>query len=162
MTDKQIFENEIKCITRRNECVCNGGTDCVKCDLLMGSEEILKCYNRALKNIDLIEYYKSEIERLEDKLEEKSTEIKTLIPTIDRLMKINKAEVIEHLKKIDFNAFPKEVLSAIKTEAYKEIAEELKEIVNLDLCEAIDCSDYLYDLPKLIDNLVQKKIDNRD
>lgn len=74
MTDKQIFENEIKCITRRNECICNGGTDCVKCDLLMDSEEILKCYNRALKNIDLLDYYKSEIERLEDKLEEKSTD----------------------------------------------------------------------------------------
>lgn len=64
MTDKQIFENEIKCITRRNECVCNGGSDCVKCDLLMDSEEIVKCYNRAIKNIDLINHQKAEIERL--------------------------------------------------------------------------------------------------
>lgn len=54
MTDEQVFENEIKCIIRRNECVCNGGSDCIKCDLLMDSEEIVKCYNRAIKNINLI------------------------------------------------------------------------------------------------------------
>ena len=65
MTDNEIFENEIKCITRRNECVCNGGLDCVKCDLLMDSEEIVKCYNRAIKNLDLINRQKAEIKELE-------------------------------------------------------------------------------------------------
>ena len=69
LTDEQIFENEIKCITRRNECLCNGGTDCIKCDLLMDSEEILKCYNRALKNLDLINRQKAEIERLEKEVD---------------------------------------------------------------------------------------------
>lgn len=68
MTDEQIFENEIKCITRRNECVCNGGSDCVKCDLLMDSEKIVKCYNRAIKNIDLINRQKVEIENLKVEL----------------------------------------------------------------------------------------------
>ena len=43
-----------------------------------------------------------------------------------------------------------------ESEAVKEFAERLKEKVNLDLCEAINCSDYLYDLPKLIDNLVKE------
>lgn len=70
MTDKQIFENEIKCITRRNEGVCNGGSDCGKCDLLMDSEEIVKCYNRAINNIDLTNRQKTEIEKL--KAENKS------------------------------------------------------------------------------------------
>lgn len=70
MTDEQIFENEIKCIIRRNECVCNGGSDCIKCDLLMDSEEIVKCYNRAIKNIDLTNYQKKEIERLKKNIDE--------------------------------------------------------------------------------------------
>lgn len=77
MTDVEIFENEIKCITRRNECICNGGTDCVKCDLLMDSEEILKCYNRAIKNTALVSHQKAEIERYlhSIKLLEKDVEV---------------------------------------------------------------------------------------
>ncbi len=69
MKDEQIFENEIKCIIRRNEGVCNGGSDCIKCDLLMDSEEIVKCYNRAIKNIELINRQKAEIKRLGTELD---------------------------------------------------------------------------------------------
>lgn len=48
------------------------------------------------------------------------------------------------------------LIQKAKAEAVTEFAERLKMKVTLDLCEAIDCSDYLYDLPKLIDNLVKE------
>lgn len=91
-----------------------------KDEIMATQADVIKTLERALQDKT------AEIERLEDKLEEKSAEIKTLIPTIDRLMKVNKAEVIEHLKKINFNAFPKEILNAIKSEARREFAERLK------------------------------------
>lgn len=103
MTDEQIFENEIKCIIRRNECVCNGGSDCIKCDLLMDSEEIVKCYNRAIKNIELINRQKAEIERLENK---------------NTLLLKKKCKDINTARKI------------IKSEAIKDFAKRLKSKVN--------------------------------
>lgn len=106
MTDKQIFENEIKCITRRNECVCNGGSDCVKCDLLMDSEEIVKCYNRAIKNIDLINCQKAEIERLKKR---------------NTLLLKKKCKDINTARKI------------IKSEAIKEFVKRLKEKLQWDV-----------------------------
>ena len=57
---------------------------------------------------------------------------------------------------IKANEMRRLTVEEIKTEAIKEFAERLKVKVNLDLCEAINCSDYLYDLPKLIDNLVKE------
>lgn len=106
MTDKQIFENEIKCIIRRNEGVCNGGSDCIKCDLLMDSEEIVKCYNRAIKNIELINRQAAEIEELK-------TEIERLENQNTLLLK-KKCKDINTARKI------------IKSEAIKEFAERLK------------------------------------
>ena len=104
MTDKQIFENEIKCITRWNECVCNGGSDCVKCDLLMDSEEIVKCYNRAIKNIDLINRQKAEIERLKMVIE----------------------QIEDDLQPLPFETNFEKAAKRIKSEAIKEFAERLK------------------------------------
>ena len=49
-------------------------------------------------------------------------------------------------------------IKGAKNEAIKEFAERLKLKINLDMCEAIDCSDYLYDLPKSIDNLVKEMV----
>lgn len=48
MTDAEIFENELKCIQRRNAGECNGGTDCAKCDLVMDCNELKSCYHRTL------------------------------------------------------------------------------------------------------------------
>lgn len=64
MTDKEIFETEIKCINRRANGKCNGGTDCCKCDLLMDEKDIISAYERAIANSDLINRQHAEIERL--------------------------------------------------------------------------------------------------
>ena len=66
MTDNEIFETEIKCINRRANGKCNGGTDCCKCDLLMDENDIISAYERAIANSDLINRQKTEIERLKE------------------------------------------------------------------------------------------------
>ncbi len=106
MTDEQIFENEIKCIIRRNEGICNGGSDCIKCDLLMDSEEIVKCYNRAIKNIDRINRKNAENERLKAKILVK-----------DNINDYNTAQL----------RIAREELRTAKSNAIKEFAERLKE-----------------------------------
>ena len=105
MTDEQIFENEIKCIIRRNEGVCNGGSDCIKCDLLMDSEEIIKCYNRAIKNIKLNNRQKAENERLTAKILVK-----------DNINDYNTAQL----------RIAREELRTAKSNAIKEFAERVK------------------------------------
>lgn len=133
MTDEQIFENEIKCITRRNKCVCNGGSDCVKCDLLMDSEEIVKCYNRAIKNIDLINRQKAEIEELKER-------ISYLEESIDCSRK-------------EYNRLLQKMQQA-KSEAIKEFAERSKETAYSysDIC---GYSQTVVDVSS-IDNLVKE------
>ena len=140
MTDEQIFENEIKCIIRRNECVCNGGSDCTKCDLLMDSEEFVKCYNRAIKNIDLTNRQKAKIEELRsDKIiaERHEKDTRDLYVDCARQLEEAKAE-IESLKRgvtftftiEDFESIKETVISSldnkIKSEAIKDFAERLK------------------------------------
>ena len=82
---------------------------------------------------------------------------------IERLYEENnllKAE-IERLKKKD-NEWALSYVNSVargirkREEAIKEFAERLKDKVVIDLCEAIVCSDYLYNLPKLIDNLLKE------
>lgn len=87
---------------------------------------------------EIINRQQAEIERLTALCTEQNEEL-------DRLQKV-RANILKVMK---------ENISQTKSEAIKEFAERLKEKVNLDLCEAINCSDYLYDLPKLIDNLVK-------
>lgn len=70
MTDNEIFETEIKCINRRANGKCNGGTDCCKCDLLMNEKDIISAYERAIANSNLINRLQAEIEKL--KIENKS------------------------------------------------------------------------------------------
>ena len=70
MTDNEIFETEIKCINRRANGKCNGGTDCCKCDLLMNEKDIISAYERAIANSSLINRQQTEIEEL--KIENKS------------------------------------------------------------------------------------------
>ena len=139
MTDKQIFENEIKCITRRNECVCNGGSDCVKCDLLMDSEEIMKCYNRAIKNINLINRQKAEIESLKQIIDEEDNEI------------------LELQKRIifwreDLNYQPEKIKSA----AIKEFAERLKN--NTFLAKeknSVEHTIWIYEIDKIVEEMME-------
>lgn len=111
MTDEQIFENEIKCIIRRNEGVCNGGSDCIKCDLLMDSEEIIKCYNRAIKNIKLHNRQKAENERLTAKILVK-----------DNINDYNTAQL----------RIAREELRTAKSNAIKEFAERVKKYSFVD------------------------------
>ena len=78
MTDNEIFETEIKCINRRANGKCNGGTDCCKCDLLMNEKDIISAYERAIANNDLINRQQAEIEKLE--AEEEKYPFKCVMP----------------------------------------------------------------------------------
>lgn len=66
MSDVEIFQNEIKCIKRRSEGKCDGGSDCAICDLLMDESEIISAYGRAIENANLIYEQQAEIERLKE------------------------------------------------------------------------------------------------
>lgn len=67
MTDNEIFETEIKCINRRANGQCNGGTDCCNCDLLMNEEDIISAYERAMSNFALINRLKAELDESREK-----------------------------------------------------------------------------------------------
>lgn len=76
--------------------VCNGGSDCIKCDLLMDSEEIIKCYNRAIKNIKLNNRQKAENESLQKNIDGLNIFTKNHIKVI-RLQAIKEfAERLKH------------------------------------------------------------------
>jgi hypothetical protein len=64
LTDKEIFEVEIKCVKRRSSGQCNGGADCGNCDLLMRDIDIISAYKRAIDNIDLINRQEEENKNL--------------------------------------------------------------------------------------------------
>lgn len=143
MTDKQIFENEIKCIIRRNKCVCNGGSDCIKCDLLMDSEEIVKCYNRAIKNSDLINRQKAEIEILKKQLDvakmfyKEEAKKRDLYSHMVSNLKKENAKQKAMLEAIDNEMFPlpfetdfDKAIKTVKSEALIDFAERLKSKVN--------------------------------
>lgn len=69
---------------------------------------------------------------------------------------------IEELKKVVIDDYASEYDSKIRAEAIKEFAERLKLKIDIDLCEAIECSDYLYNLPKLIDNLIKEMVGEQE
>lgn len=62
MTDIEVFKNEIECVRRRATNLCNGGSDCSRCDLLMCDEDIISAYKRAIEHIEVINRQKEEIE----------------------------------------------------------------------------------------------------
>lgn len=172
MTDKQIFENEIKCIIRRNDGVCNGGSDCIKCDLLMDSEEILKCYNRAIQNIDLIDRQKEEFEILNIENETMTTQLRNAYEQIhkgkaevERLTETLDGETTENMRhkheierlknenerlKMDLakcsirldNLY--ETADEIKSEAYKECLARVRNYIKTH-CNAYGKPDFDYD-----------------
>lgn len=112
MTDNEIIANEILCIRRRASGKCNGGTDCNTCDLLMNETEIINAYQRAMKQNDLINRQKEEIEELE----ETRYELACIIDEL--LMCIAEGKETKSAKPIDINE--------IKSEAIKEFAEKFE------------------------------------
>ena len=87
-----------------------------------------------------------------DSLEKETEENRRLQAEIERL-NLDKCRILHECSN--------RIIDAV-SEAIKEFAERVKTKVNLDLCEAIDCSDYLYDLPKLIDNLVKEMVGDEE
>lgn len=134
MTDKEIFETEIKCINRRANGKCNGGTDCCKCDLLMDEKDIISAYERAIANSDLINRQHAEIDRLERKNEILSINADTAFQD-----GLNEAQ----------DLYAEQVKDEIKSEAIKEFAVRLKCGVQQET-GVIRCSD--------IDNLVKEMV----
>ena len=112
MTDNEIIANEILCIRRRASGRCNGGTDCNTCDLLMNETEIINAYQRAMKQNDLINRQKAEIERLQKEIEVKDN----IYQRNTGLRKKRIFDLIDELKKA-------------KSEAIKEFAEEIEYFV---------------------------------
>lgn len=101
----------------------------------MTDNEIIREFEEALrKSYNTIAKQKEEIERLK-------AEYNDLV-----------------LSELKLNKTFMDFVNKEKSEAIKEFAERLKTKVNIDLCEAINCSDYLYDFPKLVDNLVKEMV----
>ena len=77
-------------------------------------------------------------------------------------------QIYEAVQRVDVNVNKEELIKALNydrqqyekgyADGIKEFAERLKLKVDIDLCEAIECSDYLYNLPKLIDELVKEMV----
>ena len=107
---------------------------------------------------DLIKQKDAEIDILIRKNETLKDEVAELRAEVERLKRHNKeygfcnllGNVLVYSKNLkDYNDMRK----GLKSEARKEFAERLKLIIVIDLCEALDCSEYL-------DNILPKKIDN--
>lgn len=124
--------------------LCGCTPDCSWCPYYdPNKEHSRKCYDRKNNDFDdLINRQKAEIKKLQTYITNHPYRI--VIGTADIY-----TENHEEYEKL---------LAKISTEAIKEFAERLKLKVDIDLCEAIECSDYLYDLPKLIDNLVKEMV----
>lgn len=153
MIDNEIFETEIKCINRRANGKCNGGTDCCKCDLLMNEKDIISAYERAIANSNLIN-------RLQAKIDELKHEREVLIEDIHHYTdKINEQlKEIERLKKVNdsFTDIGK-LYSEIKSEAYKEFAEYLKEKWSNNDYYSPDV-----DFDEFVDNLLKEMVVRSD
>lgn len=91
--------------------------------------------------------------------------------TSDFQMKVGKSideQIYNAVLNVGVNVDKSELLKALLydrkqyqkgyADGMKEFAERLKLKVDIDLCEAIECSDYLYNLPKLIENLAKEKV----
>ena len=123
MTDNEIIETEIKCINRRANGKCNGGTDCCKCDLLMNEKDIISAYERAIANNDLINRQKTEIDELKH---EREVLIEDIHHSAD---KIN--EQLEEIEKLErtisyLEGVCESTPDKVRAEAIKEFADKLK------------------------------------
>ena len=116
-------------IIKALECCTTKGASCKDCPAFMKVDRS-NCKKFFKGAIDLINRQKDKIEFLEEKLDNLEYEFDLM----------------------------REEKEAIESRAVKEFAERLKLKVDIDLCEAIECSDYLYNLPKLIDNLVKEMV----
>ena len=116
-------------IIKALECCTTKGASCKDCPAFMKVDRS-NCKKFFKGALDLINRQKDKIEFLEEKLDNLEYEFDLM----------------------------REEKEAIESRAVKEFAERLKLKVDIDLCEAIECSDYLYNLPKLIDNLVKEMV----
>ena len=132
LTDKEIFATEIKCINRRANGQCNGGTDCCKCDLLMNEKDIISAYEIAIANIDLINRLQAENKRLSVLAELGNTRANDYRVMRDRALKAEKE--VERLKANEEMAdgYADALVEYTKAEAYKEFAEEIFELFPKD------------------------------
>ena len=108
------------------------------------------CRSELRRNaLDLINRLQAENERL---TQDKKTMSADMISLHNDLKSEKEVVCDKHFK---IARLTKEIKTA-KAEAIKEFAERLKLKVDIDLCEAVEGSDYLYNLPKLIDILVKE------
>ena len=127
MTDNEIFETEIKCINRRANGKCNGGTDCCKCDLLMDEKDIISAYERAIANNDLISRQKTEIDELKHEREVLIEDIHHSADKInEQLEEIEKLKIENKSLRSAANCY-KLHYSEARTEAIREFAYRLKQ-----------------------------------
>ena len=159
MTDNEIIANEILCIRRRASDRCNGGTDCNTCDLLMNETEIIKAYQRAMKQNDLINRLQDEKQALINGQETLQNTIMEQKAEIERL----KDELIisdgEEIKLRDDMYVLKDELQRAKVEISKHF-DYMDEVAN----EAIDVfADSLkIKLNRMIDNLVKEMTEENE
>ena len=146
-----MTDNEI--IKALEICVNNG--DCKECAINPHKGNYGYCTSLAIKqSLDLINRQKAEIESNKAKIKISAECIARQDKEIERLSVLAK---LGNMRANDYRAMRDKAKTA-RTEAVKEFAERLKLKVDIDLCEAIECSDYLYNLPKLIDNLVKEMV----
>ena len=114
------------------------------------------CGSKMAKDaLDLINRQRAEIEELKSDvamLKESNINLQDLYQ--------NQKEKVSRAKQKVIDAF--KTLETAKAEANKEFAERLKLKVDIDLCEAIECSEYLYNLPKLIDDLAKEVTEGKE
>ena len=175
MTDKEI----IKAL----ECCIKPTSDCENCPYYkkeecfdMAKRDALNLINRQqaeienlnnflydAEGVNLVNYWYQQCEIAENGCRNLEEENKKLKAEIERLQK-NSKKVLEICSRVikandeRNNEIFQGAIEVVRAEAIKEFAERLKLKVDIDLCEAIECSDYLYNLPKLIDNLVKEMV----
>ena len=162
MTDNEIFANEILCIRRRSSGSCNGGTDCNSCDLIMEDSDIISAYERAMKNNDLINRQKAEIDILIRKKESLRDEIAEQQAEIERLKGENKQIRNDCRWCEDWQT--KELLGE-RTKAIKEFWEKVRVTIDDSRYKVINHTNYAKTCNNIIDycivtgdNLVEEMV----
>lgn len=125
MTDNEIFETEIKCINRRANGKCNGGTDCCKCDLLMNEKDIISAYERAIANSNLINRQQTVYADLSKIIKKQKEEIVRLEYENEILSKNADTAFQDGLNEAQ-DLYAEQVKDEIKSEAIKELIDKLE------------------------------------
>ena len=168
VTDKEIIK-ALECCGKNH---ITGSTDaCEHCFLQNSAMCVTELIYKAL---DLINRQQAEIEKHKNNCESCGAKTRVCIENLQNNIAEKQAEIErlqKHSKKVletcsrvtkandeRNNDIFQGAIEVVRAEAIKEFAERLKLKVDIDLCEAIECSEYLYNLPKLIDNLVKEMV----